>query len=68
VTGVSYHKKSKRWLAKWQDRDGNHRSKCFSSKKYSNDIAKAKAIEHRSQMIRSLPHYREALCLDDAEA
>jgi len=67
VTGVSY-KKSKGWVAHWRDADGNQCHKCFSSKKYTNDIAKAKAIEHRQRMIRSLPHYREALCLDDAEA
>jgi len=68
VTGVSYDKKSKRWVAQWHDRDGNKCCKCFASKKYGNDIAKAKAIEHRQRMIRELPHYREALCLDDAKA
>jgi len=64
VKGVCFNKKSKSWVATWKDIDGNRCSKCFSSKKYGNDVAKAKAIEHRSQMIQSLPHYREALCLE----
>jgi len=67
VKGVSFNKKYKFWVAQWQDADGNRCSKWFSSKKYGNDVAKAKAIEHRQRMIRSLPHYREALQLD-AEA
>jgi len=67
VTGVSYYKKSKHWVTQWKDIDGNKFCKCFNSKKYTNDIAKAKAIEHRQKMIWSLPHYREALQLN-AEA
>jgi len=67
VTGVCYDKRSNYWMATWQDRDRNQLCKCFSSKKYGNKGAKAKAIEHRQRMIRSLPHYREALRLD-AEA
>jgi len=66
VTGVSYYKNTGAWIAEWQDEDGNRCHKYFSSKKYGNDVAKAKAIEHRQKMICSLPHYREALCLDDA--
>jgi len=68
VTGICFDKKEFRWVTTWRDEEGNHHSKCFSSKKYGNKGAKAKAIEHRSQMIWSLPHYREALQLDDAEA
>jgi len=68
VTGVFFDKKSKGWVAHWRDIDGNRCHKWFSSKKYGNDVAKAKAIEHRQKIIQSLPHYREALCLDDAEA
>jgi len=68
VTGVSYYKKSKSWVAHWRDKDGNQCHKCFSSKKYGNDNAKVLAIEHRSWMICSLPHYREALCLDGPQA
>jgi len=68
MTGVSFNKKSNRWAAQWQDSNGNKCYKSFSSKKYTNDIAKAKAIEYRQKIIQSLPHYREALCLDDAEA
>jgi len=67
VKGVSFNKKSKSWVVQWQDADGNRCSKWFSSKKYGNDVAKAMAIEHRQRMMRELPHYREALCLD-AEA
>jgi len=36
-------------------------------KKIYQDIAKAKAIEHRQKMMRELPHYREALQLDEAQ-
>jgi len=60
MTGVSYYKKSKRWVAKWQDGDGNKCSKSFGSKKYGNEGTKAKAIKHHSWIICSLPHYREA--------
>jgi len=66
MTGVSYYKKSKRWVAEWWDRDGNQCRKCFSLNKYRNKGAKAMAIEHCSWMIQSLPHYREALQLDEA--
>jgi len=68
VTGVCYYRKPKSWVAKWQDMKGNECSKYFSTNKYSNDVAKAKAIEYRQRMMRELPHYREALQLDDAEA
>jgi len=67
VTGVSYYKNPGAWVAQWHDADGNKCKKWFASKKYRNDVAKAKAIEYRQRMIRSLPHYREALQLD-AEA
>jgi len=68
ITGVCFDKKFNCWMAMWRDSSGNKCCKYFSSKKYGNDVAKAKAIEHRQRMIWSLPHYREALCLDDAEA
>jgi hypothetical protein len=64
VTGVSYHKNPKAWIATWQDIDGNQFRKWYSSKKYRNDIAKAMAIKHWAWMIRELPHYVEALRLD----
>jgi len=67
MTGVSYHNNPGAWVAKWQDGDGNQCKKCFSLKKYTNDIAKAKTIKHHSQMICSLHHYREALQLDEAQ-
>jgi len=67
VTGVSYNKKHKRWVAFWRDIDGNQCTKGFSVKKHTNAGAKVLAIEHQALMIQSLPHYREALCLD-AEA
>jgi len=67
VTGVCFNKKSNCWMATWQDSSGTNCCKFFASKKYGNDIAKAKAIKHRQRMIQSLPHYREALQLD-AEA
>jgi len=68
ITGVRHEKRSGAWVAEWRDIDGNRCSKSFGSKKYGNDIAKAKAIEHRSQMIRSLPHYVNALQLDGPQA
>jgi len=67
MTGVNYYKKSKLWVAQWYEGDGNWCHKCFSSKKYGNNIARTRAIEHRQKMMRELPHYREALQLD-AEA
>jgi len=62
MTGVSYYKNPGAWVATWHDRDGNQCKKYFSLKKHTYAIAKA--IEHCSQMIRELPHYREALQLD----
>jgi len=56
VMGVCFDKKSKRWMATWQDAKHNQCSKYFSSKKYGNAEAQAMAIEHRAQMIRSLLH------------
>jgi len=67
MTGVSHYKNPGAWVTTWHDRDGNQCKKCFSSKKYTNDIAKAKAIKHCQKMMRELPYYREALQLD-AEA
>jgi len=66
VTGVCYYKNPGTWVAQWKDADGNKCHKYFSLNKYTNDVAKAKAIEHRQKMICSLPHYREALQLDEA--
>jgi len=68
VTGVCYDKRGCNWMATWQDSSGSNCCKCFSSKKYGNDIARTMAIENRQRMIQSLPHYREALCLDESEA
>jgi len=65
--GICFDKKSKSWPATWQDAGSSHQCKWYSSKKYSNDVAKAMAIEYCQRMIRSLPHYVEALQLD-AEA
>jgi len=67
VMGVSYYKKSKHWVAQWEDADANKCKKCFSSKKYGNKGTKAMAINHRQKMICSLPHYREVLQLDEAK-
>jgi len=67
VTGVCFNKKSNHWMATWQDAEGNQCRKWYSSNKYGNAIAKAMAIEHCQRMIRSLPHFREALRLDEAQ-
>jgi len=64
MTGVSYYKNPGAWVTKWNDTDGNKCCKWYSSKKYGNAEAKVLAIEHCQRMIWSLPHYREALCLD----
>jgi len=45
----------------WNDADGNLCKKYFSSNKYGIAEAWAMAIEHCQRMIRSLPHYVEAL-------
>jgi len=63
ITGVRHEKRSGDWVANWGDIDGNQCSKSFGSKKYGDAEAWAMAIEQR--MIRSLPHYVEALQLDD---
>jgi len=65
ITGVWHEKRSGAWVADWQDIDGNQCSKSFGSKKYGDAEAWAMAIEHCQMMIRSLPHYVEALPLDD---
>jgi len=67
VTGVCFHK-TNFWTATWNDVDGNKCSKGFNSNKYGNDVAKAMAIEHQQRIIRELPHYVNALCLDEPEA
>jgi len=56
MTGVFFDKK-------W--RDGGHCCR-YSSKKYAD--ARTRAIEHRQKMMRELPRYNEALCLDDPQA
>jgi len=64
ITGVSFYEKSNFWVATWQDAKPNRCCKWYSTKKYGDTEAKAMAIEHWAQMIRELPHYREALQLD----
>jgi len=64
VTGVSYYKNPGTWVAKWQDIDCNQCREYFSLKKHTYAEAKEMAIKHCHRMIRSLPHYREALQLD----
>jgi len=63
VTGVSYDKKSKLWVASWQDVDGTLCSWSYTLKRFG-DHAKNMAIGHCQMMIRELPHYVEALGLD----
>jgi len=63
VTGVSYDKKSKSWVASWQDVDGNNCRQLFSLKRWK-DHAKTMAIGYRERMMRELPHYVEALRID----
>jgi len=46
VTGVSYNKNLRAWVAQWNDVNGNWYSKWYSSKKYGDNIAKAMAIKH----------------------
>lgn len=51
------------YVATWNDNDGNACSKIFTKAKYGDEGAKQKAIDYRNEMIRQLPHYREALNL-----
>jgi len=44
--------------------DGNRITGSFSSKKYGYDEACTLALNERARMIRSLPHYVEALQLN----
>jgi len=52
----------------WKDDEGNQYSKSYSAKKYGNDNAKILAIKYRARMVRELPHYANALRLDDPQA
>jgi len=61
VTGVLYDKRGDNWVATWKDADGYRCCKSYNSKKYGNDVARTRAIEHWAWMIWSLPHYVEAL-------
>jgi len=65
IMGVSYDKGHVGWVAKWKDADGNQYCKFFSKNKYGNAEAKAMAVEQCQRMIRLLPHYVEALRLND---
>jgi len=64
ITGVWRDNKSGAWVATWNDADGNQCIKSFSSNKYGDAKAKAMAVAHCQRIIRSLPHYVEALRLD----
>jgi len=55
------------WESSCNDHDGNRITKLFSSKKYGYDEAYALALNERALMIRSMPHYVNALQLN-AEA
>jgi len=58
-------KQSPLWGAYWRDENGKTRAKTFSVKKFGYDEAKRLDIQAREEAISSLPHYREALNLDD---
>jgi len=68
IIGVCYDKHSKSWIASWKDAGGTNWNKYFSTNKHGEAEARAMAIEHRQMMIQSLPHYREALQLNDQQA
>ena len=53
-TGVSYHKNSKCWVARWTDSDRKEQCKAFSVKKFGNDEAKKLAANFRRQKILEL--------------
>jgi len=48
----------------WKDANGNSFKKYFSLNKHNNAEACTMAIEHCQRIIRSLPHYVEALQLN----
>jgi len=60
---VSIIIKGKMWES-CNDQDRNRITKSFSSKKYGYDEACTLALNERARMIRSLPHYVEALQLN----
>jgi len=62
--GVCHDNKSWAWVSLWKDVNGNSFKKYFSSNKHCNAEAKATATEHCQRIIRSLPHYVEALQLN----
>jgi len=65
ITGLSYDMKRRGWVAKWNEADCGQCSKFFSKNKYGDSKACFMAIEHRLRMISPLPHYVEALQLDN---
>jgi len=65
TVGVHYEQRGDNWIATWKDEEGNQYSKSYSAKKYGTDNAKVLAIEYRARMVRELPHYANALRLDD---
>jgi len=64
VTGVHYDWCHRNWTALWKDKQGDRHSKSFAVIKYGPARARELAIKYRSRMIRDLPHYANALGLD----
>jgi len=65
TVGVHYDQSGDKWGAMWKDEEGNLYSKSYSAKKYGNANAQVLAIEYRARMVRELPHYANALHLED---
>jgi len=68
TVGVHYDRHGDNWAAMWKDEQGDKHKKSYSAKKCGNDNAKVLAIEYRARMVRELPHYANALRLNDPQA
>jgi hypothetical protein len=57
IRGVFYDRQRNRWVALWQDRIDQTKTKYFSVRKHGEAQAKQMAINHRNLMEETLPHY-----------
>jgi len=64
ITGVHYDWRHRNWTVLWKDEQGDRHSKSFAVIKYGPAHARELEIEYRSRMVRDLPHYANALGLD----
>jgi len=65
ITGVHYDQHCRNWTAAWKDKRGDQHTKLFAVIKYGPARTRELAIEYRSRMKRELPHYANALGLNE---